>query len=305
METAPQVDPSRRISKCSLAPPKARAPTSARQGSPAEQQHLDWLRWPVGMGQEHTGGPNGERITVGGHSPLRRSANQGGSPPREGRGASIFIPPRFGDSWGEGPRRRSLSQASASAATLPDFTAAQGPRGPFRSGRRRPRRSPRSRRSKRSLLPRYAAICTRSPERACAGPAPSRRAGVEDQFIGRHALDFAEPFMSFSWPVEVVPPCRETSRGRCRSPPASAFGRPRRGVRGVRGCQTDVALQHGHLLLDLEEQGIIPVTPFEQHHACPAPRCRPDLPRRIHEAEPVEQVATVFLRGALVALQIA
>ena len=33
METAPQVDPSRRISKCSLAPPKARAPPARRLGS--------------------------------------------------------------------------------------------------------------------------------------------------------------------------------------------------------------------------------------------------------------------------------
>ena len=45
-------------------------------------------------------------------------------------------------------------------------------------------------------------------------------------------------------------------------------------------------------------------SPFEQHDVCPGTHAADphDLPRRIHEAEPVEQVATVFLQGALVAL---
>src|SRR5215204_6158247 len=80
------------------------------------------------MGQEHAGRPNGERVTVGGRArPYDAPQARSVAPKMEGRGASIVIPPRFGVSWErEGnPRRHSLSQASASAATLPDFTAAQ------------------------------------------------------------------------------------------------------------------------------------------------------------------------------------
>src|SRR5215212_1021189 len=122
------------------------------------------------MGQQHTGRPNGERIPVGGRArPYDAPQARAVAPKMEGRGASIVIPPRFGVSWErEGPRRRSLSQASASVATLPEFTAAQRAAWSLSVWSAYSFAKSAIATSKRSLLPRYAAIDTRSPERACA-----------------------------------------------------------------------------------------------------------------------------------------
>src|SRR5215208_2914430 len=101
------------------------------------------------------------------------------APMREGRGVSIVIPPRFGVSWErEGPQSRSLSQASASVASLPDFTAAQRAAWSLSVWSAYSFAKSAIATSKRSLLPRYAAIDTRSPERACAlaSAQPHRRA---------------------------------------------------------------------------------------------------------------------------------
>src|SRR5215216_7498445 len=68
----------------------------------------------------------------------------------------------------------------------------------------------------------------------------------------------------------------------------------------------DVSLQYrGSRLLDLEEQGIVFVATFEQYYVGPCAHAPDphDFPRRVHEEVPVEQVATIILQGALVALQ--
>src|SRR5215218_5531714 len=68
MKTAPQVDPSRRISEMLARTTEGKSPHQ-REGQDrpaAEKQHLDWLRWSVGVGQEHTGRPDGERVAIGG-----------------------------------------------------------------------------------------------------------------------------------------------------------------------------------------------------------------------------------------------
>jgi hypothetical protein len=67
-----------------------------------------------------------EARQAGSISLLRRSADQGGSPQK---GRSRRLHSHTSSVWWflgtRRPRRRSLSQASASVATLPDFTAAQ------------------------------------------------------------------------------------------------------------------------------------------------------------------------------------
>src|SRR5215211_4312111 len=140
------------------------------------------------------------------------------------------------------------------------------------------------------------------------GQRPAAEAGIDDQFIGRHALDVSRAFHVLQLaPVEVAssratkPAEEDVARG---------LHQPLAGHDAVSvvlvSVGLDVGLEYrGTGLLDLEEQGVILVAPFKQYYVGPGAHASDphNLPRRIHKAVPVEQVPTIFLQGALVVLQ--
>src|SRR5215208_1893003 len=70
VEASPQLDLFRMVSEVSRHAPEGQGPDQ-REGQDrpgTEEKYLEWLRWPVGAGQQHTGRPNGERVTVGGRA---------------------------------------------------------------------------------------------------------------------------------------------------------------------------------------------------------------------------------------------
>src|SRR5215203_1018384 len=140
------------------------------------------------------------------------------------------------------------------------------------------------------------------------GQRPAAQAGIDDQLVGRHALDISRALH-----VLELPPIEISSFRAAKPAEEDVAGRLHQALPGhdavsvvLVGVRRNVALQHrSSRLLDLEEQRIILVAPFEQHHIGPGAHAShtDNLPRRIHEAETVEQVAPIVLQGALVALQ--
>src|SRR5918994_2135550 len=137
---------------------------------------------------------------------------------------------------------------------------------------------------------------------------PAAQAGIDDQLVGRHAPDVGRALHILELaPVEVAPfraakPAEEDVARGLHQP---LSGHDAVSVVFVGVCR-NVALKHrGSRLLDLEEQGVVLVATFEQYYVGPGAHAADanDLPRRVHEVVPLEQVATIFLQGALVALQ--
>src|SRR5215217_185932 len=228
----------------------------------------------------------------------------------EGRGASIVIPPRFGVSWErEGPPE---SLAFSGVRISCDPTRLHGraeggvvPLGLVGVGLRKV-----GYRAIEALA--LAQVGGDLHAVTGAGVRPGQRPAaqrcIEGQFIGRHALDVSRALHVLQLaPVEVAS-CRAAKPA--EEDVARGLHQPLAGHDAVSvvlvGAGLDVALQYrGTGLLDLEEQGVILVAPFEQYYVSPGAHTSDpyDLPRRVHKAVPVEQVATIFLQGALVALQ--
>src|SRR5215212_5397107 len=99
VEATPQLDLFRIVSEVLRHAPEGQSPHQ-REGHNrpgTEEKYLQWLRWPVGAGQQHTSRPNGERVAVGGRTrPYDAPQPRTVAPRIEGLAGSIFVPPRSG-----------------------------------------------------------------------------------------------------------------------------------------------------------------------------------------------------------------
>src|SRR5215217_3410510 len=144
VEASPQLDLFRMVSEVARHAPEGQGPHQ-REGHNrpgTEEKYLEWLRWPVGAGQQHAGGPDGERVAVGGRARPYDAPQPRTIAPQYRRSRCLHVRPssvwllastprrpvperlRFAALTRPSPRRPSLPQAPASAWSLPDFTAA-------------------------------------------------------------------------------------------------------------------------------------------------------------------------------------
>src|SRR5215213_6887466 len=264
------------------------------------------------MGQEHTGRPNGERITVGGSTRPYDAPQARSVAPQNGRSRCLHSH-TSSVWWFLGTRRLPPTSLAFSGVRISCDPArlhgrAEGCMVPFgligvflcEVGYR----------AIEALA--LAEVAGDRHAVAGAGVRPSQRPAAEEridyQLVGRHALAVSRAFHVFHLaPVEVAS-CRAAKPA--EEDVARGLHQPLAGHDAVPvvlvGAGLDVALQYrGTGLLDLEEQGVILVAPFKQYYEGPGAHTSDphDLPRCVHKAVPVEQVATIFLQGALVALQ--
>src|SRR5829696_4032943 len=140
------------------------------------------------------------------------------------------------------------------------------------------------------------------------GQRPAAEACIKGRFLRRHAL-----YLGRALHVSQLAPVKVASR-RAAEPAEEDVARglhePLAGNDALSlvlvGTRRKWALKYrSSSLLDLEEQGVILVAALEQHHVGPCTHTTDphNLPRRVHKAVPVEQVATIFLQGTLVALE--
>src|SRR5215217_538978 len=211
MKTAPQVDPSRRISEMLARTTEGKSPHQ-REGQDrpaAEKQHLDWLRWSVGVGQEHTGRPDGERIPVGGSARPYDAPQARAVAPQKGR--SWCLHSHTSSVWCFlGTRRQPLTALAFSGVRIGcDPTRLHGcAEGrvvsfglvgvAFREIGYRPIEALALAEVARNLH----AVAGAGVR---AGQRPAADAGVEDKLISRHTLDFRGAFHVLQLaPVEVA-----------------------------------------------------------------------------------------------------
>src|SRR5215203_3983605 len=263
------------------------------------------------MGQQHTGRPNGERVTVGGRARPYDAPQTRAVAPQNGRSrrlhnhtSSVW--------WFLGTRRPPTSLAFSGVRISCDPTRLHGGAegrmvlfGLVGIGLRKVGDRPVEALALAQVAGDLNAI-TGSGVRP--GQRPAAEAGIDDQFIGRHALDISRALHVLELaPVEVASfraakPAEEDVARRLHQP---LPGHHAVSVLLV-GARRNVALQYrGSRLLDLEEQGVILVAALEQHYVGPCTHTTDphNLPCCIHKAEPVEQVAPIVLQGSLVALE--
>src|SRR5215212_2791593 len=163
MEATPQLDLFRMVSEVPRHTPECHS-SHQREGHNrpgTEEKYLEWLRWPVGAGQQHTGRPDGERVTVGGRARPYDAPQPRTVAPQNRRSRWLHIRsssvrwPASALTWPD-TRRDALVSLSGFVCdgarifkplhrlrSYPTPRPRRGRRDPVRSGRRRPRRSPR------------------------------------------------------------------------------------------------------------------------------------------------------------------
>src|SRR5215212_1851669 len=264
------------------------------------------------MGQQHTGRPNGERITVGGRARPYDATQARAVAPQNGRSRCLHS--HTSSVWCFlGTRRQPLTALAFSGVRISCdptrlHSRAEGGVVPF--GLVGISFSEIGYRAIEALA--LAQVGCDLHAVAGAGVRPGQRpaaeACIEDQLVGRHCFDVCRAFHILQLPPVEVASCRAAKPA--EEDVARGLHQPLAGHDAVPvvlvGAGLDVALQYrGSRLLYLEEQRIVLVAALEQHYEGPGAHAADanDLPRCIHEAESVEQVAPIVLQGALVALQ--